>query len=399
MVQISDRTWAAWDAVCEEFPDEPSILLRFVPVGDAGVAERAVLQSVREVQDARGSQASEVHDDPPFAGEWDVVRDGDVVLVKVVECDILAAMLPAIGELLERRGIDGVVDVADRPPVSEPPRIAHLLECRLRIRGHRHSEADNHRWVANPDARAAVLEGAERWCRRDGERAAEALAVAVAPLVAIAPGEDVLQRLRDPADGGATMALSAVASDGFRILTVDAHSHPVVLVAGGPRVEGARWRTALAELIDVLRVHADVLAYAFVKRGSTVTSARAVASLRYDWPPRMYDNGRRAHDLHAAPFEDTHAPDAFGVQLLGPGYAGRVPRTASWRAQPVGTASTLLEHVDLAAWFDAPFVPYGNAERLAMQTEPPPLLVQARKELAPILYTPEVRDNATSGSR
>ena len=117
MVQISDRIWAAWDAVCEEFPD------------DAGVAEGAVLQSVREVQDARGSQASEGHDDPLFAGEWDVVRDGDVVLVKVVECDILAAMLPAIGELLERRGIDGVVDVADRPPVSEPPRMAHLLEC------------------------------------------------------------------------------------------------------------------------------------------------------------------------------------------------------------------------------------------------------------------------------
>ncbi|MDQ3741069.1 MAG: hypothetical protein M3389_09020, partial [Actinomycetota bacterium] len=81
----------------------------------------------------------------------------------------------------------------------------------------------------------------------------------------------------------------------------------------------------------------------------------------------------------ARAFEDRFAPDAFGVQLLGPGYEGRVPPTPLYRAEPAGAGCTLLEHADLPAWLDEPFGP-----------EVPPVLAEAREALAPILFGPEL---------
>jgi hypothetical protein len=72
------------------------------------------------------------------------------------------------------------------------------------------------------------------------------------------------------------------------------------------------------------------------------------------------------------------------MQLLGPGYAGRLPEDPAWRRQPAGSSAVLLEHIDFPAWFDAPFTAVGDAKPLA----PPAVLARARQELAPILYTP-----------
>jgi hypothetical protein len=119
-----------------------------------------------------------------------------------------------------------------------------------------------------------------------------------------------------------------------------------------------------------------------------VTDALLDPSLSYDWPHRAGAEPRGAGFTPQA-FEDLYAPDAFGVQLLGPGYAGRLPDSAAWRAEPVGSACVLLEHVDLPAWFDAPFVPLRQILATADRPEPP-VLAQARVELAPILYSPGV---------
>jgi hypothetical protein len=112
-------------------------------------------------------------------------------------------------------------------------------------------------------------------------------------------------------------------------------------------------------------------------------------SLSHDWPHRAGSKPRGAGFTRQA-FEDLYAPDAFGVQLLGPGYAGRLPESANWREERVGSASVLLEHVDLSEWFDAPFVPRGQLLAPADQPEPPAVLAQARIELAPILHSPGV---------
>ena len=392
MVEIADRVWGAWREERDAFPDEPAMLLRFCAVGDVGDAERAIADTLRDVVDGlREAAGGAGVDECSFPGEWSIVRDVDGVLVQVVECDILERVLPAIARALARRAVEGVFDVAARPSVATPPRIASLLECRLRIRGRRLVPPDDGHvlWENDREALHALLAAAVAWCRRRGRAAAEAVSVGPAPSVAVAHGDDVLQRFREPAVPYDPIELSAVAADGFRILAFRQWPGDVSLIEGGAHVAAGGWRRALSELTALLGEHADLLAYACVKHGSDVTRARLGGSLRFDWPPRP-ELGRRAHDISVAAFADTHAPDAFAVQLLGRGYAGRVPDSSSWRRESVGSASLLLEHIDLDAWFDVPFVVKDNPTVRAEEMVPPAVLAQARRELSSILYTPTV---------
>jgi hypothetical protein len=92
-------------------------------------------------------------------------------------------------------------------------------------------------------------------------------------------------------------------------------------------------------------------------------------------------------------FYDEYAPDAFGSQLLGPGYAGRVPPAPSYVKRAVADA-LLLEHEDPAAWYEQPFVPATVALRNIARAPVPPVLANARAELAPILFRPDVIPDA-----
>jgi hypothetical protein len=130
--------------------------------------------------------------------------------------------------------------------------------------------------------------------------------------------------------------------------------------------------------------------YGFVKRGSNRPAAELATSLAQDWPPVPHSD---PYTLGSQPFEDEFAPDAFGVQLLGPGYAGRVPDRPSWRQEPVGPDAVILEHVDPEAWFARPFVEFGGRRSPTLPPLPPvpDVLARAREDLAPILFTDDVR--------
>jgi hypothetical protein len=387
MVRIAERVWPVWREKASQW-DEPSLLLLFSPVGDHDNAVIAIRESVLEVQDAFEAEAerSDVPD-PPFTGEWNWVTVADGVLVQVVECDILEDVLPAVAAALERRGVEGVFDVRERPKVTTPPISAHMLECRLRVRGERlRQEARTYRWQADPDAHEAVLAVAERWCRQVGASANQSLAVSTVPPVPLAPGEDVLDRMRKAVVDGMHVGVSAVTADEFRSVAARAHAGGVSLVVGGAWVEAGEWLPALAELTGLLREHAELLVYGYIRRGWAVQDALLDPSLPHDWPTRP-DYEPRGIGFARQAFEDVYAPDAFGVQLLGPGYAGRVPQVPAWRPERASDASILLEHADLPEWFDAPFVPFRSR---AHHVEPPPLLARARVELEPILYSPGV---------
>jgi hypothetical protein len=88
------------------------------------------------------------------------------------------------------------------------------------------------------------------------------------------------------------------------------------------RLDDDGWRTALSEFVDLLRRQADLIAYAFGLRGWAADSALTSDGLSDDWPRRPNDQPRGTGGAWVA-FEDPYAPDAFGVQLLGPGYRGR----------------------------------------------------------------------------
>jgi hypothetical protein len=217
MVRIAERVWPAWREQAERW-DEPSLLLVFSPTGDNGEAASAFRESLLEVQDAFEANAeTSAHADPPFVGEWDWLRVSDGVLVKVVECDALEDVLPAVAAGLERRGVDGVFDLRERPVVATPPVSAHFLECRVRVRGERvRREPRSYRWHPEPEAHEALLAAAEKWCRRHGRGATESLTAGIVPPIPIEPGEDVLERIREEVVNRMYVSLSAVTADEFR---------------------------------------------------------------------------------------------------------------------------------------------------------------------------------------
>jgi hypothetical protein len=394
VVRIAERIWPAWRQQAKQW-DEPALMLLLSTAGDHGEAARAVSESVLEVQDAHRVEAERSGDpDPPFAGEWDWVRVPDGVLVQVVECDVLESVLPAVAAALERRGIEGAFDLVDQPTVARPPRTAHLLECRVRVRGERLRRGPgDYLWQADPATHEAVLAVAERWFRQRGKRATYSLSSGTIGPVPVAAGEDVLDRMREAVVDRMYAEVSAVMADEFRSVAARAWAGGVSLVVGGAWIEGGRWRRALAELTGVLRDHAGLLAYGHVRRGWAVDEALLGDSLPHDWPQRA-DHQPRGIGFSGQAFEDVYAPDAFAVQLLGPGYAGRGPDSAAWRQERVGSAAVLLEHVDPPAWFDAPFVPFRHRAWNVEQQQPPAVLARAREELAPILYSPGVLSRA-----
>jgi hypothetical protein len=197
----------------------------------------------------------------------------------------------------------------------------------------------------------------------------------------VAPGEDLRERILGAVAEREHVEMDALTAQGFRSFAARPVAGGVSLVAGA----GFVGREMLAELTAVLREHADLLVYGYVRRGWALGAALSNARLPDDWPDRP-DPQPRGIGFTRQAFDDVFAPDAFGVQLLGPGYAGRVPESRVWQQEQVG-GSVLLEHVDLAAWFDAPALPFG--QMVAPSDRPvPDLLGTARVELAPILYTP-----------
>ena len=157
--------------------------------------------------------------------------------------------------------------------------------------------------------------------------------------------------------------------EGFRIAMVDSWHGGVSLVEGGAAVMEDRWSGPVAELTDELRGHADLIVYGFIKRGSLVSSARLGDSLTHDWPP-WADITLLKAEVRGAALQDEYAPDAFRVQLLGPGYTGRAPKGEAWRTEPAGEAAALLQHTDLAAWFGAHFFPEDYTQRRGAPPRP-----------------------------
>ena len=384
-VRIAESVLSAWRDELDEVPGEPGVQMLLSPAGDHQQAARAVRESFVELHDAYSDELDRSESEPWWPGEWDTLRVPGGVVVRVEDFDADESALFAFAAGLERRGVEGSLDVYHPPAVPTPPNAAHLLECRVRVRGERlRAEPRIYHWRADLRAHEAILAAAERWCRQRMPQAACKLTAGRIG-VPVEAGEDVLDRMRDAVIDSEPTVVSTVSDDEFRSVAARSSSGGVSLIVGGARVEDGGWRSALSELTDLLHEHADLLAYAYVRRGWAYRAAVLHRELSADWPRRPNDQPRGPGGTPEA-FEDVYAPDAFGVQLLGPGYAGRAPKSAAWRQQPAGSAAVLLEHVDLAAWFDAPFVPFWTAE----QAPPPTILARARMELAPILYSPGV---------
>jgi hypothetical protein len=228
---------------------------------------------------------------------------------------------------------------------------------------------------------------AERWCKQLGERASYALTKSIGPVPVEFDQRAVEGLLEGPIDNVHSRFVG-VGDDEYRQIGLGPVGG-VGLLVGGAGIAEEGWRAALTDLTGVIRANAELIAYGYIRRGWSGGLFSDPSGA--DWPLRP-DSEPRAAGWTSEAFQDVFAPDAFPIQLLGSGYSGRVPDARVYRLERIGDASVMLEHVDLPGWFDAPFVPYGQHPP---SNEPPPaVLAEARRELAPILYTPRALSRA-----
>lgn len=306
----------------------------------------------------------------------------------------VAAALAALPRALEAEGIDGRLTLHDperpAPRALLTEREEPLLECHVRVRGER-------RLYTNPgDLRYAERTGTEPPAPRvrlypDADALLAGFEAAFAWMDALpdgvtfgaaagtrAPDVDEVRaymaaRLARAFGGHETAPRTWWESDdAFRLMVVHEDHGDVSVAVGGPRLAAGDWESPYRALLDVLRRAAGWGSYGFVKRG---TRPGAVGwSLSGDWvEPAHFAGLNFGHHV----YEDVLAPDAFGAQLLGPGYAGRVPSGPDWEREDLGGGSVLLVHRDPAAWFAEPF-------------PAPELSRRAREDFGDALVSPDV---------
>ncbi|MEA2410397.1 MAG: hypothetical protein QOC77_958 [Thermoleophilaceae bacterium] len=311
----------------------------------------------------------------------------------------IGATLLDLSRALDSEGVDGelVVHAPEPRPARTPlrERPEELLECHVRVRGERRfAQIASNRpepvvrffpddaamlagmeaalaWVGDPPA------GAELWSRGDlphrdvGEVRAHIAAS--------------LRDLRGPLSRMPTNAWWE-SGDRFRLVYVAPASGDVSFVEGGPRLAAGGWEEPYSMLVEELSAASAWGSYGLIKRGRE--PGQVGRSVGQDWVPFLR-SGR--YDFTYSFYEDVLAPDAFGAQLLGSGYAGRVPEGADWERVDVGHEAALLLHRDPAAWFGEPLPPItilasGHPDP-AYPT--PEVILRAREDLAGILVSPD----------
>lgn len=385
MIVVVDRVWSRWRELCEQ-EAKPSIWLL---LSTSGAPLGAVASVEDAVQDALAALAgvgrSEFY--PGYANVAAV--PGGVAVEAGRGIEGFERFVELVGEGLQRRGVTGTLDLFEPRGVEPLPFKAALVECRLRVAGQRERAAGPHyRWRAETDAWGRLLGQSVRWCTSGGGVGAS-LGVGTMPRVAVGADEDLGALLQSAIDhdelGVADCA--AGATNRWRMVAVPPSRTLVTLVEAGDAIQNGGWREAVREMTDFIKAEVSVLAYAFIKHGSDVYTVRSGYSLAEDWPARPGVRGLMRRELS---FEDSYAPDAFAVQLLGAGYAGRIPSGPDWRETRITEYSSLLEHIRPELWFESEFVAFGGGYRNSVAALPPQVLARARADFADILFTDEL---------
>jgi hypothetical protein len=395
VVGVSGRVWEFWRAEAADVT-ESEIVLLFSSELPQEKAREALASAASHAIEALEREYSERPDaEEASTGHWSLATvPGGVALRIDEEPDDFEGLLQRIAEGLEARGVEGSFDLWE-PEVIELPNAVDLLECRIRVRGERyHIRYRNYGWDADESALEGAVAGALRWCVGNGANLPLQLVVGLIGPTTLGPNDDVAALMRSALERtagiGAVTHLTSVGPDRFRTLAVEPSTGRVTIVEGGEAMAGTGWRATLKSVREVLGTIAPCAVYAFAKRGSHLLTAELAQSLVTDWVPVPHFDPTT---LGAQSFEDEFAPDAFGLQLLGPGFRGRVPHGKRWKAEQLAPDSVILEHIDPAAWFAEPFVAFGGRPYYTKPPFPPipEVLAVAREDFDPILYRDEIR--------
>jgi hypothetical protein len=319
--------------------------------------------------------------DEPFAGEWDVARvpEGGM-LIGGYKSDAFEQLLQAIVEDLGSQGVRGTLDLYALPEVPALPAGIAVIEARVRVLGRRVLNGRD-RWAANRATLDRVLESAARWCLEARPDRGVTLQHGAMPALLVRRCESSFGRLRDLMGDELWTTLRSVGDTRFRSATVAPGEGRVTVVEGGPVIYRDGWRPSVAGATEFLRDVSPDTVYGFVRRAYRAADA--------EFPNPRPSDRLQASWLDATAHEDDFAPDAFAIQLLGPGYAARIPAGEAWRGTELGAGRVLGEYTDPAPWFEGLTL----EEALSGESVPPSGVVErARSDFAPILFAEASRE-------
>lgn len=343
-----------------------------------GVSVKHTMRALEEILE-------ETEHDSDWRGGWRIGRVGEDVVLGIAKSLEPERELLDLAARLTEKGLAGRLERYERPDVPLTRRHGYLLEARLRV-GHQNSDLPSG-WEVDLAALERVVRRAVDWCFEDAAGAAAVFSGSWGPAFVLGPGEDPADRMMDELRADGAAGAQVWAGGRTRSVYSSRVGGMITLLDSADPAGHGFWARAYAALRDVLRDVAADLAYGLVKHGSDRTASYLTSSLSRDWPHR--------HGCSPDPFsrgpvsiEDTHAPDAFALQALGPGYQGRIPPTPSYDRELIDQ-STVLEHRDLGAWFDDLFVklPLDRFSADVAKVPVPRVLADARAELEPILTT------------
>jgi hypothetical protein len=382
VIRVADRVWKEWRDVHEW----GSIELLFSSALSEGDALAALEGAIHRTFRARIRDPEPGEDISPGAA-FVVPVPGGIALRIDEHPDDFEGLVRAIVSELEADSVDGAFDVHEPPAVVEVSERVDLLECRLRLRGERYRLRNGRaRWRPEPEALAAAAHLGIRWCVENDARLPLALKVQLMKPVVLRAADDlkryVEHGLHQSADLGVVTLISA-APDRFRLMAIEPLAGRLTLSEGGAIVEMG-WQDSLQALRAAMQAAAPWAVYGFVKRGSNRVAAELGNSLYQHWVTVLHLNPLTQL---ADPFEDEFAPDAFGLQLLGPGYDGRIPKGHDWRQDPVGDHAIILEHSEPHAWFSHLFGTFGGHPMPPTDpAEIPEVVSRARHDFTDILF-------------
>jgi hypothetical protein len=395
MVTVAAGVWDRWREL-ERESAEPAIVLLFT----SDLTNRDALLALREaagsaIESLEQERTSRGEGEEPRTGHWSLASVPEGVALRIdEEPDSFEGLLERIIHGLDAQGVAGRFDLYEPAEAVELPEKLDLLECRMRVNGTRiHKRFNKYRWQPDWTALWETAEVGINWCTPGSLHLPLSLKVSLISSATLTPTDDVASYVRDGLEQTRDLGVVLLTSGSphrFRTLAVCASRGRVSFIEGGD-LAARTWATSLQSLRNLMVATSERLVYGFIKRGESRWAAEEATSQIQDWPRIPHFN---AWSITAEAFEDEFVPDAFGVQMLGPGYAGRVPVGPNWRSVPAGRDRVVLEHVDPAAWFEAPLVSGATYGFPAPADAPiPDLLVRARREFTGILFNDEIPAN------